>query len=147
MTLAINFFTERINFKLKQKRIIKGWINYIANSEGKKVGELSFVFSSDEYLLKINKQYLNHDTYTDIVTFPYNEFDIIKGDIFISIDRVKFNAPLYSNSFQSELYRVIVHGILHLVGYSDKDSKLQNIMRSKEDYYLQVLYSQFLLKA
>ncbi len=147
MTLAINFFTENINFKLQQKRIIKGWINSVANSEAKKIGELSFVFSSDEYMLKINKKYLNHDTYTDIVTFPYNEFDVINGDIFISIDRVKFNAPLYSNSFQSELHRVIVHGVLHLIGYSDKDSKLQSIMRGKENFYLQVLNSKFLLKA
>jgi rRNA maturation RNase YbeY len=102
----------------------------------KKTGEINYVFCSDLYLHKINLEHLNHDTYTDIITFNYCEEDIISGDIFISIDRVKENSITYHTNFQKELNRVMIHGILHLVGFDDKSESDKELMRSKEDFYL-----------
>src|SRR5690606_3945623 len=118
----ISFFSEDIDFTLKDKAKVRSWIADTINSEGfKRDKELSFVFCSDDYLLEINKEYLNHDTYTDIVTFDSSEQkEVIAGDIFISIERVRENASKFGVSDREELHRVIIHGVLHLCGYYDK---------------------------
>src|SRR5262245_34442284 len=115
----INFFQEEIRFKLPHPRITSRWIRAVATSEKSKVALLNFIFCSDKYLKKINLEYLAHDTFTDIVTFDYSDTEGIQGDIFISIERVKENARKFDAQFQDELHRVMVHGVLHLLGYTD----------------------------
>ncbi len=134
----IQFFSEDIDFTVKDKQKIRTWITETIKAEGfKRVGELSFVFCSDAYLLEINKQYLNHDTFTDIVTFDSSEDeDVIAGDIFISVERIRENASKFSVSQKDELNRVIIHGVLHLCGYYDKKKEDKALMTEKEDYYL-----------
>jgi probable rRNA maturation factor len=144
--LAINFLSEDIDFDLQNKRIIKTWIERVLSFEKNTRGDISYIFASDEYVLQINQQYLKHDYYTDIITFNYNNGSIINGDIFISVDTVKVNAREFSGSFSEELHRVMVHGILHLVGYNDSTADEITLMRNKEDYYLDILYSKFLIK-
>ena len=113
---------------------VSGWLKNIAVSEGYKVGELNYIFCSDDYLLEINKQYLDHDYYTDIITFDNSEEDgKLEGDIYVSIDRVKENADHIGVSFDIELRRVLVHGLLHLIGFEDSDEDLKQQMRAKED--------------
>lgn len=136
MESGINFFSEDIDFDLENETEICDWIINCVKKENKKEGELSFIFSSDDYLLKINKEYLDHDFYTDIITFDYRDEDTISGDIFISIDRVKENAQSLSIPFIDELHRVLIHGVLHIIGYKDKSSEEESIMRAKEDFYL-----------
>jgi len=143
--LAVRFFNEDIDFNLRNKRVIKTWIDYVLLFENKSRGDISFVFSTDDYVLQINQQYLNHDYYTDIITFNYNEGNVINGDIFISIDTIKVNAREFSGSFQEELYRVMIHGILHLISYNDSTADEIAQMRAKEDFYLDILYSKFLI--
>jgi len=131
------FFTEDTDYRLRQKIALRKWIEETAKAEGFKTGEISIVLCSDVYLLRINQQYLNHDTYTDIVTFDNSdEEEVIAGDIFISIDRVRENAAKFGVSEQDELHRVIIHGILHLCGYGDKKKAEKAVMTAKEDYYL-----------
>ena len=132
----IQFCTEDITFSLQEKLKHKAWLNEVAKQEGKKILELSYVFCSDEYLLKINQEYLNHDTLTDIVTFDNTEDPKkIEGDIFISIDRVKENGEKLGTS-ETELERVMVHGLLHLLGYKDKKKEDKALMTEKEDFYI-----------
>ena len=132
----IQFCTEDITFSLQEKLKHKAWLNEVAKQEGKKILELSYVFCSDEYLLQINQEYLNHDTLTDIVTFDNSEDPKkIEGDIFISIDRVKENGEKLGTS-ESELERVMVHGLLHLLGYKDKKKEDKALMTEKEDFYI-----------
>ena len=134
---SINFFEEDISFKLKNKTTVKQWVKATIEAEGYKLKELNYIFCSDQYLLTINQQYLNHDTYTDIVTFDNSEKDgIIEGDIFISIDRIRENAAKFSSGEVNELHRVIIHGVLHLIGYGDKSNSSKKQMREKEDAYL-----------
>jgi len=134
---AINFFEEDISYKLRDKIKVKQWIKATIAEEGFKLQELTYVFCSDEYLLKINQQYLDHDTYTDIITFDNSEEEgLITGDIFISIPRIKENAEKFSVSETDELHRVIIHGALHLLGYKDKTTASKKKMSLKEDYYL-----------
>ena len=109
---------------------------YLINKELMKFGNISLIFCSDKYLLDININYLNHNYYTDIITFNYVEGDVVSGDLFISIDRVKENAVEFDAIFIKEIYRVIFHGLLHLVGYNDKTKQEKKIMREKEDLYL-----------
>jgi len=132
----IAFFTEDIDFKLSNESVVAEWIENCIASEGKKAGNLTFVFCSDEYLLPINIQYLNHDTFTDIITFNYVEENTISGDIFISVDRVKENAEKLKATFKQELCRVIIHGVLHLIGYNDKTPEEAHQIRAREDFYL-----------
>ena len=139
MENSINYISEKIKFDLKNKTGITRWINLVAKLEKKKVGAICYVFCSDKYLLNINKQYLQHDTYTDIITFDYSYNDIISGDIFISINRVKDNAKQLGIKFEIELQRVMIHGILHLLGHNDKTAKQQKAMRYAEDLYLKKL--------
>ncbi|MFB5945535.1 rRNA maturation RNase YbeY [Albibacterium profundi] len=137
MSQKINFFNEDIQFTLKNKIQIRKWIRKSIENEGFKLGELNFIFCSDGYLLQINQEYLKHDTYTDIITFDNSELsEIISGDIFISIDRIIENAEKFQINFDNELHRVMIHGVLHLMGYPDKKREEKVIMTSKEDYYL-----------
>lgn len=132
----IAFLTEDITFELKEKLKHKAWLKDAARAEGFNIGELNYIFCSDAYLLEINQKYLGHDTLTDIVTFDNSEDSkIIEGDIFISIERVRENA-LKFDTVASELKRVMVHGLLHLAGYKDKDKAQKELMRNKENEHL-----------
>lgn len=132
----VHFCTEDITFSLKKKLKHKAWLNEVAKQEGKRILELSYVFCSDDYLLQINQEYLNHDTLTDIVTFDNSEDPKkIEGDIFISIDRVKENGDALGTK-ETELKRVMVHGLLHLLGYKDKKKEDKAVMTEKEDFYI-----------
>ena len=135
--LPIHFFPEDISFILKEKNKVRNWIRNTIRSEGKKLRELNLIFCSDTYLLEINKQYLDHDTFTDIVTFDNSESpELIIGDIFISIDRIRENAAKYKVAEKDELHRVIIHGTLHLIGYKDKTKPDKSLMTEKEDQHL-----------
>lgn len=134
---SIQFFYEDIDFKLRNSRKTISWINASIKTEGKNAEELNFIFCSDHYLLQMNIDYLQHNTYTDIITFDTSEEEgNISGDIFISIDRIKDNAVKFKKEFDNELHRVMIHGILHLIGYSDKTPSKKKRMREKEDAYL-----------
>jgi probable rRNA maturation factor len=134
---AIHFFEEDITYKLKNKTAVRQWITQTILAEGYKLKELTYIFCSDAYLLQINQQYLDHDTYTDIVTFDNSEIEnVIVGDIFISIDRIRENAIKFSITETDELHRVIIHGALHLLGYTDKAPNDKKKMTIKEDFYL-----------
>jgi probable rRNA maturation factor len=115
------------------------WLKSVVVEEGKLLGDISIVFCSDEYLLVINKDFLKHDFYTDIITFDYCESNKVNGELYVSIDRVKENATTLNKEYKNELLRVMVHGVLHLCGYKDKSSKDEKLMRNKEDYYLSKL--------
>ena len=136
MTGASILFHSECDFTLSKQDVRSKWINKSIINEGKRVGELSFIFCTDEYLLEKNIQFLDHNTYTDIITFDYCEVEIISGDIFISVERVTENANKFGVDFENELDRVIIHGVLHLVGYKDKSKEEASVMREKEDYYL-----------
>ena len=134
---AINFFEEDTTFKPKQKAQLRQWIKETVIAEGFKLRELNYIFCSDAYLLQINQQYLDHDTYTDIVTFDNSEVEgEIVGDIFISIDRIRENGAKFKTGETDELHRVIIHGALHLLGYTDKSVVTKQKMTQKEDEYL-----------
>ncbi|MCJ8210416.1 rRNA maturation RNase YbeY [Mucilaginibacter sp. RS28] len=134
---VINFFLEDISYKLTGKLALKKWIKETIIAEGYKLDELNYILCSDEYLLQINQQYLNHDTYTDIITFDNSEKDkVITGDIFISIERIKENAVKFAVPEIRELQRVVIHGALHLLGYKDKKPAEKALMTEKEDFYL-----------
>ncbi len=137
---SINFFVEDIDFSLKEKLKIKKWVSNTIKSEHKQIGNINYIFCSDDYLLKINIKHLKHDTYTDIITFNYCTENTINSDIYISIERVTENAKTFSKGFENELKRVIIHGILHLLGYNDKTKEEKAIMRSKEDFYLPLFH-------
>lgn len=115
------------------------WLSKVANIEQKKLGDITLIFCSDEYLLNINQSYLQHDYYTDIITFDYSEDEFISGDLYISVDRVAENAEINNVSFSNELNRVVVHGVLHLCGYKDKSEEEEIVMRKKEDDALKLL--------
>ena len=132
----VSYFTQDTDFKFKSKRLTSQWLKLVAQAESKKLGAVSVIFCSDNYLLDVNKKYLNHDYFTDIITFDYCEGDLISGDLFISIDSVKDNSEFYKSCFEDELNRVIVHGVLHLIGYDDHTESDIAQMRSKEDFYL-----------
>jgi probable rRNA maturation factor len=132
--LAIHFFSEEISFSLDEEQQTISWIENILDQEKQVSKSVNYIFCSDDYLLKINKDYLNHDTLTDIITFDNSEEEgKIEADIFISIDRVKENALSLDKKFDEELHRVIIHGLLHLAGYNDKTEDDKAEMRKKED--------------
>lgn len=130
------FHSENISFELDKKPAIISWLSYSIKNEDKEPGEISYVFCSDEYLHEMNVKHLNHDTLTDIITFDYCEEKVVNGDLFISVDRVKENATSFNVSFEDELHRVMVHGVMHLCGYKDKTTEDQKVMSAKEDFYL-----------
>ena len=133
----IQFFSEGISFQLQKKPRIRKWLKDVILNEKRKVGTINVVFCNDELLLKLNKTYLKHKTYTDILTFPCLEkTKAISGDIFISIIRIQENSRKFDQTFDQELCRVMVHGILHLIGYNDKTKSQKIEMSAKEDHYL-----------
>lgn len=132
----IQFFSEEVAFKLPNKKRVAEWISLCINKKNKDLGALNFIFCSDLYLLEVNQQYLNHDTFTDVITFNYVSEKTISGDIFISIDRVKENALTMGVDFNEELKRVLIHGVLHLIGYSDKTREEALEIRAQEDFCL-----------
>lgn len=134
--ISYNFETA---FLLNHKDQITFWINNVIFKEGFDCGEINYIFCDDDYLLKLNIEFLDHDTLTDIISFDYTKGNLISGDIYISIPRVKENADLFNTSFDNELHRVIIHGILHYCGYKDKSNEQKLIMRRKEDEYLNAL--------
>lgn len=136
---TINFFNEGVSYKLQQKLKVKNWIRNTIAAEGYKLIELNFIFCTDEYLLGINERFLNHSTYTDIITFDNSEQKgSIVGDIFISTDRIKENSKKYAVPEKDELHRIMIHGILHLLGYPDKPKKNKVIMTAMENKYLAI---------
>jgi rRNA maturation RNase YbeY len=134
--MAIRFNNHEKIFKLKNKRKIVNWIKRIVSSYGKSAGEISIIFTSDNYILEINNQYLNHNYFTDIITFDYSTKSVIEGDIFISVDTVLSNSKKFHTSFKEEILRVIIHGVLHLIGFKDKTAKEKSEMRRNEDLAL-----------
>ena len=132
-------FNSETSFTLKnQKRLVK-WISDVISSEGFQVGEINYIFCNDSYLNKINQEFLNHDTFTDIISFDYTLGKEVGGDIFISIERVLENAEKFNEVFETELHRVMIHGILHFMGYKDKTKKEKTLMRTKEDEKIFIL--------
>lgn len=131
--MAIYFSAENADFKLEDEAKLKKWITSIINAHNKRIGNLSYLFCDDAYLLNINKTYLNHDTFTDIITFDYVEGNVVSGDIMISVERVHENAVLFNTTFAQELRRVVIHGVLHLLGQADKTDEEAAEMRNKEN--------------
>ncbi len=129
----IRYFQEQTTFNLKSKLVVKKWIKSVIEQYGKRVGDINFIFCSDPYLLEINKQFLGHDYYTDIITFDYCQGKVVSGDIYISIDTVEANAVEYNQTFENELHRVIIHGVLHLLGEDDHSEEDIKSMRAAED--------------
>lgn len=137
MRIPVFFFEEDIKFKPKNKTALRQWINETIVNEGASLSEINYIFCSDVYLIGLNQQYLDHDTYTDIITFDNSEIEkSIAGDIFISIDRIRENALTFGIDATHELHRVMIHGVLHLLGYKDKSKKDKALMTQKEDFYL-----------
>lgn len=139
---SILFFFEEISFSFTKRNLTREWLHKIAKREKKKITTLNYIFCTDDFLLTINQQHLDHDTYTDIITFGYSPSGSkeITGDIFISIDRVKENAQTYKTTFQNELRRVMAHGLLHLCGYKDKSTADKTLMKKKEDSSLSLYH-------
>ncbi len=136
--MAITFSFET-KYNLKSRTLIKQWIKRVVESKGKKPGSISYIFCDDDYLLNINRQYLQHDYYTDIITFDYTEEEIVSGDLFISCERIKDNAKEMGVPEKEELMRVIIHGVLHLLGQKDKSDKEAKQMRKAEEESLLLL--------
>ena len=124
------------DFKLKNEKTISSWIINVIDEETKELGEISFYFCDDNELLESNTKYLNHEEYTDILTFDYSEKKLVSADIMISVDRIQENSSIFDQKFEDELHRVIIHGILHIIGYNDKTEEEKKLMRKKEDYYI-----------
>lgn len=133
-------YNYEIDFLLSNEEEFTSWIDAVIDSENKIVGDITYIFCDDDYLLQINEQYLNHDDLTDIISFDYTEDDLISGDIFISVERVKDNANDLGISFDEELKRVIIHGILHYCGYKDKSESDALLMRGKEDEKIKMFH-------
>lgn len=134
----VSYYTQDTNFNFKGRLLNNRWLKMVAESELKRLGDISIIFCSDNYILDVNMKYLQHDYFTDIITFDYCEGDRLSGDLFISVDSVRENATFYGTEFENELNRVIVHGLLHLIGYDDHTEEDQKTMRAKENYYLQL---------
>lgn len=136
---SVHFYYADINpLSITKKKLIKNFIRQIFTNEGKPLSSLDYIFCSDLYLLEINKNFLKHDYFTDIISFDLSEAEEVVGEVYISVDRVKENGVLHSSSFNEELLRVIFHGALHLCGYKDKKKSEITVMRAKEDYYLKL---------
>ena len=135
----INFYSEN-EFQLEHENSYVSWIQRVIESEGKKLEELSYIFCDDDYLLDINMKYLDHDTYTDIISFDYSVGNILQGDIYISTERVEENSREFNVSFEEEIRRVIIHGVLHLCGYKDKSEEESSLMRLKEEEKIKLFH-------
>lgn len=137
----ITFVEEDVKFKLKDRRLIKEWIKQVADSYGFTLGNLCYIFCSDDRILEVNNEFLKHDYYTDIITFDYVEDGVLSGDMFISVDTVKSNSELFNTSYINELHRVVIHGVLHLCGLKDKSPEDEKKMRAAEEKALALLDS------
>jgi len=137
--MAIYFESERADVPSIDEKKISTWIEMIVKNHDRELGDITYIFCNDDYILKINNEYLNHDYYTDIITFNYNEDNIVSGDIFISVDTVMSNSQKYNTLFSEELHRVIIHGILHLCGLDDHTEKEERNMRNEEEKALNLL--------
>ena len=135
----INFYSEN-DFDIVEKEVYKKWIERVISSEGKRLGEISYIFCDDDYLLDINQRFLNHDTYTDIISFDDSIGNLLNGDIYISTGRVRENALEFNEDFETELKRVLVHGILHYCGYKDKSDEEAMLMREKESEKIKLFH-------
>jgi probable rRNA maturation factor len=133
-------FNSEIDFQLNNETLFSNWISRVILSENKKEGDINYIFCDDEFILEINKQYLNHDYYTDIISFDYSVGNELHGDIFISVERVQENAEDFNVTFDEELKRVIIHGILHYCGYKDKSEDEEAVMRNKEDEKIKLFH-------
>jgi rRNA maturation RNase YbeY len=142
---SISFHNEGVGTKTPSKRLLKAWIKEFVSNHDKKVGELAFVFCSDEKILEVNQNFLQHDYYTDIITFDYCESDFVSGDIFISVERVQENATSHQVEYNNELLRVIAHGVLHLLGFQDKSTKEKLEMIQNEDLCISLFFTKFAL--
>ncbi len=140
--MSITFQSLEIKFSLKDKTKLKTWLKNTILAENKKLGDVNYIFCSDNYLYEMNQKYLNHDYLTDVITFDYCEDSLVSGDIFISVDRVKENAATLNLAIIDELHRIMIHGLLHLLGYEDKTAKKKTLMTTKEDFYLNILKSE-----
>ena len=134
----VTYFSEDTSVIFKEKRLTNRWLKLVAESEIRRLGDIAVIFCSDNYILDVNMKYLQHDYFTDIITFDYCEGDRLNGDLFISVDSVRENAAFYGTEFADELNRVIVHGVLHLIGYDDHTPEQTAEMRRKENYYLEM---------
>lgn len=143
--MSVKFFNEDVPAPKIRRRNISAWVKETVSKENKILGDINFIFCSDSYLLDVNRKYLNHDYFTDIITFDYVENNIISGDIYISIDRVRENSKLYKESMMEELRRIFIHGVLHLLGYKDKAVQEKEEMTKKEDYYLKLFKDMYLI--
>ena len=137
--MAVSYEAEGVSFPKIKRRETTKWIKHVAEVHNRKIACITYIFCSDEEILRINNAYLNHDYYTDIITFDYSENDCISGDLFISLDTVKTNAEKFKTDYCEELHRVIIHGILHLCGFKDKTEKEEKQMRKKEEEALSLL--------
>ena len=142
--MPIRFFNQEIDFKLKNPRKLKSWIDFSARLEKRNVVDINYIFCSDNYLLKLNQSFLGHNTFTDIITFDNSEgVESLSGEIYISIERVRENSLKYESPFEEEINRVMIHGILHLCGYKDKKPSEVSLMRKKESIYLSLWKKSF----
>lgn len=138
----IRFSTLDVEMPFIEPQKVKAWIEVVAQNYGKRVGELHYYFCSDEKLLEINRERLGHDFYTDIVTFPLNDCEtVLSSEFCISLDRIEENAETFGRSYESELHRVIIHGVLHLIGFDDHTDEEEKMMREKEEEALKLLFS------
>jgi rRNA maturation RNase YbeY len=133
-------FNYELEFQLENEEQFSSWISNVISSESKKEGDINYIFCDDEYILEINKQYLDHDYYTDIISFDYSVGNELHGDIFVSIERVRENAIEFDVTFDEELKRVLAHGVLHYCGYKDKTEEEELVMRSKEDEKIKMFH-------
>ena len=140
---SISFHNEGVNTKTPLKRLLKAWIKEFVSNHGKKVGELAFVFCTDEKILEVNQSFLQHDYYTDIITFDYCEGDFVSGDIYISVERVQENAISHQVEYNNELLRVLAHGVLHLIGFQDKEENKKAEMTKNEDLCMSLFFTKF----
>ena len=137
--MAIAYYAEEVKLPAIKKKAVGDWIRKVASLYGKRTGDISYIFCSDEKILEVNKQYLQHDYYTDIITFDYSEGTKISGDLFISLDTVKSNSDMFGTNYVEELHRIIIHGVLHLCGINDKGPGEREIMTAKENEALTLL--------
>jgi probable rRNA maturation factor len=144
--MSVRFFYEKVDFKIANPRKTVRWIRESAKRENRSISDINYVFCSDNYLLKLNQEFLDHKTLTDIITFDYSHGRIISGEIYISLDRIKENSLEFNAEFQEEILRVMIHGILHLTGYNDKKPMEVTTMRKKEEAYLSLWKTMFHVK-
>jgi len=137
--LAIRYYAKNTSYRLSEKRKIRSWISKVINTNNKESGDINIILTNDEYIMELNKKFLERDYYTDIITFNYSNKNMISGELYISMERVMENAEKYKKSTKEELKRVIIHGILHLLEYQDRNNDEKIIMRKMEDKYLKMI--------